>query len=101
MEVRDDEDAEYTIENRYLMLHVIKSSIPHGVLLQVYDYFDKTFKANPWIQFDSALPRQYAVEIFLAWVCDYNEENEYGMSPNNSQITSVSFNFTTPSPKTQ
>ena len=98
MEVRDDEDAEYTIKNRYLMLHVIKSSISCGVLLQVYDYFDKTFKANPWIQFDSALPQQYAIEIFFAWVCDYNEENEYGMSSNNSQITFVSFNFT---PKTQ
>ena len=52
----------------------------------VFDYFEKTFAANPWIRFDSALPRQSGVEIFLAWICDYNEEHEYGKSSLSLQL---------------
>ena len=79
MEHRTDEDAKYPIENEYLLHHVIKSKIPGPVAQVVRDYFSKAFDANLWVAFDAGMPCKLAVDIFLAWLCDYNNEDEFGM----------------------
>jgi len=78
MTQRWDEAKDYPLENRYLLRHVIKNRIPFPVYSVIRSYFDSTFTANPWINFDSGMPREYAIELFTAWVCDYNEEEDFG-----------------------
>lgn len=78
MEVRADEDEHYPLENWYLLERVISHKIPDPVLAVVRDYFDQCFGANPWIRFDCGLPWSAAREVFLVWLCDYNDEKDIG-----------------------
>ena len=73
-----DERESYPMKNRYLLQDVIQQRIPGPVETVVRDYFNKTFAAYPWVKFDSGLPRCYAIDIFLAWCCEYQEEAHFG-----------------------
>ena len=74
----ETEQEDYPLKNHYLLKQIIEHHLPEPVLALVRDYFNKTFAAHPWYHFDAGLPRAYAIDIFLAWLCAYEPEQWLG-----------------------